>query len=156
MPSIFGTKGIPWNDVEPAVNDAAVPVRIVPGSLPSTVPAANATQVGAASGNVANAAAVATLPAVAAKLNYLTGVQAWWSGSTAALVVNLTIAGLKGGTITLPVVFPAGATVAGQPVNLVFETPFPASAVNTAIVVTLPAGGAGNTNAAVAAQGFVV
>lgn len=117
---------------------------------------APASAVNAASGNVANASAVATIPAIAGQRAYINGFQCTAAGSTAAAVVNLTVAGVMTGTMTYTFVFPAGATVAASPLVVNFSTPVPASAVNTAIVVTLPAGGAGNTNAACSAQGFYV
>lgn len=108
----------------------------------------------ASSGNVANAAATASLAAVAGKRNWLTGFVLTASGSTAALVVNATVTGLDGGTLTFTFTFPAGADVAADPLIVTFPSPVPASAVNTAIAVSLPAGGAGNTNAAASAFGF--
>ena len=113
-----------------------------------------ATPITAASGNQANANAVATLAAAAGKTTYITGFQVTAAGATAGLAVNVTVAGVVTGTLTYTFVFPAGAAVGAQPLVVEFPEPVPASAVNTAIVVTLPAGGAGNTNAAVAAQGF--
>lgn len=109
--------------------------------------------VAAASGNKANAVATATLAGVAGQTTWLTGFECTASGATAASVVNLTITGLIGGTQTFTFVFPAGVTVAAQAVAESFPTPIPASAANTAIVVSLPAGGSGNTNAACNAQG---
>lgn len=114
------------------------------------------TQLSAASGNVANASAVATLAGAAGVTTYITGFVITAAGATAASVVNATVVGLVGGTQTYTFVFPAGATVAATPLVVQFPKPVPASAVNTAIVVTLPAGGAGNTNAAVNATGFRV
>jgi hypothetical protein len=52
----------------------------------------------AASGNVANASAAATLAGAATKTTYITGFVVTASGSTAALVVNGTVTGLIGGT----------------------------------------------------------
>lgn len=112
------------------------------------------TAVGGTSGNVANASAVASLAAASSKTNYLTGVHMHFSGATAASVVNATITGLIGGTMTIPIAVPAGATVGGVGVDLDFAVPIPASAVNTAITATLPALGAGNTNAAVYVRGI--
>lgn len=108
----------------------------------------------AASGNVANANAVATLAGAAGKTTYIIGFQCTAAGATGAAVANLTVAGVITGTMTYTFVFPAGATVAATPLNVFFASPIPASATNTAIVVTLPAGGTGNTNAACNAQGF--
>ena len=48
----------------------------------------------------------------------------------------------------------AGAAVQANPLIVRFNMPIPASAVNTAIAITLPALGAGNTKAAVAIHGF--
>lgn len=114
------------------------------------------TAVVAGSGNVANAAATATLAAVAAKTNYLSGFIVTGAGATAASVVALTITGLLGGTRTQNIVVPAGVTTSIIPLTPSFVPPLPASAVNTAIVVSAAAFGAGNTNAAVMAYGFVV
>lgn len=112
------------------------------------------TPVTAASGNVANASAAATLAGVAAKTNYLTGFQITAAGATAAACVNATVAGVITGTMTYTFCVPAGTAAGATPLSVSFNPPIPASAVNTAIVVTLPALGAGNTNAAVSAQGF--
>ena len=112
------------------------------------------TAVGASSGNVANASAAASLAAAAGLTNYVTGADITFAGATAAGVVLATITGLLGGTQTFVVVVPAGATVGGTPLALRFDPPHPASAANTAITVTLPALGAGNTNAAVNIRGI--
>lgn len=123
-------------------------------SAPSLAPAAGA-QVNNSSGNVANAAAVATLAAGGAGIyTYITGFEITAAGSTAGLAVNVTITGVTGGTLTFTFVFPVGVLVPATPLVVSLPAPVRASAVNTAIVVTLPAGGAGNTNAAVSAQGY--
>lgn len=112
------------------------------------------TPITAASGNVANASAAATLAAAASKTTYITGFEITASGATAAAVVSVTVTGTITGTLTYTFVFPAGATVAATPLIVEFALPIPGSAVNTAIVVTCPAGGAGNTNATVVAHGY--
>lgn len=112
------------------------------------------TSITSASGNVANASAVATLAGISGKTTWITGFQCSAAGATAASVVNLTVGGVVSGTMTYTFVFPAGATTAASPLVVNFASPVPASATNTAITVTLPAGGAGNTNASCAAQGF--
>jgi hypothetical protein len=114
------------------------------------------TPVNSTSGNVANAQAQASIAAVAGKTNYLSGFSMSALGATAGSTVTLTIAGLAGGNRTLLVIVPAGV---GSPVNpfpLIekFNPPLAASAPNTAITVTLPALGAGNTNAMVNAEGY--
>lgn len=113
-----------------------------------------ATPITSSSGNVANASAVATLAAAAGKTTYITALQITSGGSTAAALVLATLVGLLGGTATYVYATVAGATAKNPDLIIVFDIPLPASAVNTAIVLTLPALGAGNTNAAVSAQGF--
>ena len=114
----------------------------------------NVKHIVAGSGNVANAAAVATLNSDPGALTYLTGFVITASGATGALVVLVTVAGLLGGTQSFVFTFPAGATVAATPLVVQFSEPIPASALDTDIVITLPAGGTGNTNASVVANGF--
>lgn len=108
----------------------------------------------AASGNVANASAVATLAGAAGKTTYITGFELTAGGATGAALVQATVAGVLGGTLTYIFGFPAGVTTIATPLIVEFPEPIPASAANTAIVVTLPAGGTGNTNAAAVAHGF--
>lgn len=115
----------------------------------------SASRTNASSGNVAAATATATLAAVAAKTNYITGWDVNAGGATAASIVSCTVTGLAGGTETraLPVV--AGVTAPNTPLVVRYPAPIPASAVNVAIVVSCPTLGAGNTNATVNAYGFV-
>lgn len=117
---------------------------------------ASSTPVAVASGNVANASAVAALPAVAAKTNYISGFEVTGTGATAGLPVLVTIAGVLGGTLTYVYAAAVGALVSNTPLIVRFEPPLPASAVNTAITATVPALGAGNTNSAVVIHGYVV
>lgn len=106
------------------------------------------------SGNVPNGAAIASLGAKTGQTAYMTGLQITGAGATAALAVNATVTGLAGGTISYTFVFPAGVAVAGQSIVASFYPGLQASGPNVAITLTLPAGGAGNTNAAVSLQGF--
>lgn len=139
-----------------AVHMSARPIQIdVIGAVTSDY-LPFSTPVSAASGNVANAQAVATLPAVAGKTNYLSGFTVTGSGATAGLPVVVTVTGLLGGTLSFVYTAAAGVLVANTPLVVTFARPIPASAVNTAIVVTCPALGAGNTNNAVVANGYVV
>jgi hypothetical protein len=112
------------------------------------------TPISASSGNVANASAIATLAGATAKTTYISGFRCDASGATAGLAVSLTVVGLLGGTQTYEFTFPSGVAVGATPVFQTFNPPYPASSTATAIVVTLPAGGAGNTNATCNAQGF--
>lgn len=113
-----------------------------------------ATAITAASGNVANASAAASLAGVSGKTTYITGFQCTSSGATVGAVVNLTVTGVITGTMTYTYVAVAGAVLADPDKIVIFSKPVPASAPNTAITVTLPALGAGNTNSACNAQGF--
>lgn len=102
---------------------------------------------------VANANAVATLAAAVGKTTYITGFTCNAGGATAALTVDLTVAGVVGGTLHNSFTFPV-LPAAAYPFVEQFLPPLPSSAVNTAIVVTLAAGGAGNLSASCNAQGF--
>lgn len=152
-PSTSGLITDKWGAIVPQQywDSTGLTFRIVQqaGATPSA-----ATTIAAASGNVANASAVATLPGVAAKTTYINGFEMTGAGATAGSIVNATITGLVGGTLTYTFVVPTGATVGAVPLIVTFPQPLPASAVNTAIVVTLPALGTGNTNAAVVAHGY--
>lgn len=106
------------------------------------------------SGNVVAAAAVATLAANSEKFAHLHSIQARALGATAGLFTLITITGVEGGTISIPFYFPTGATVEAVPLTVNFTVPLRATAPGQPIVVTLPSGGAGNTNAAISAQGF--
>jgi hypothetical protein len=112
------------------------------------------TAVGASSGNVANASAVAAIAAVASKTNYLAGFEVTGAGATAAAVVNATVTGCLGGTRTYPIAVPAGVTTGITPVIVNIVPPLPATAANTAITLTVPAFGAGNTNVAANIRGI--
>ena len=113
-----------------------------------------ATSVIVSSGNVANASAVATIPAVAGRLNYLLGFTVSGSGATVGLPVTVTITGLLGGTQSYTYTAATGATVGNAQLQSNYAIALPASAINTAIVITVPALGAGNTNSTVTAHGF--
>ena len=106
------------------------------------------------SGNVANAPAVATLAGDPGKTAHLSGFQVNGTGATATSIVLVTVTGLLGGTLTFPFVVVAGVLLPNLAMNMQFNVGLPASDVDTDIVVTCPALGAGNTNNVVNAQGF--
>jgi hypothetical protein len=108
-----------------------------------------------ASGTVANASAAATLTATAGHKVYICGLVITSTGSTAAAVVAPTVTGLTGGTLTFAYASVAGVTLQNPTISHSFIPCVPASAAGTNIVITLPALGAGNTNATVNAWGFV-
>jgi len=97
------------------------------------------------------------LPAVANKTNYLEGFDITGGGATAASIIEVSVTGLAGGTIKYELNILAGVT---GPMNaqggfsVRFPEPLPGSALNTAITVSCPSFGSGNTNASVVAYGF--
>lgn len=95
----------------------------------------------------------ATLAGVAGRRTFICGFQVTGAGATAASTVEVTVTGV-GTTLRYKVPVPAGAGVAITPLMVTLPVPVPASADNTAIVVTVPTFGAGNTAVAVAAQGY--
>lgn len=108
----------------------------------------------ATSGNVANAIATATLPAAIGKQTWITGFEVTGTGATGVLVVTVTITNTISGTLSYTYVFVAGVTTANQSLIVEFTKAIPSSAVNTTIVVTCPASGAGGTNNVVNAHGY--
>lgn len=124
----------------PAVAQAPIPLRGV--------------EITASSGTVAAGTATATLAAATGKVTYICGFAITSTGSTAAAVVAPTVTGIITGTMTFAYATVAGATLANQPLVVPFGTCMPASAPNTAIVVSMPTLGAGNTNTTVNAWGY--
>jgi len=108
----------------------------------------------ASSGNVAAAVATATLAANATKTTYITGFEITGAGATAGAAVVVTVTGTIGGTMSFVYTAATGAAVGNFPLIVDFPEPVPGSAINTAIVVSCPSLGAGNTNNAVVAHGF--
>lgn len=127
------------------VDATGAPIAATPGG---------GTPVVGGSGVVANASAVATLAAAAAKTTYISGLLIAGGGATVAALVDVTIAGLLGGTKTFVHGAVVGATLKNADVAMYFDPPLPAADVNTAIVVTCPALGAGNAKNSVTAWGF--
>jgi len=114
----------------------------------------DAVPITASSGNVANATAAATLTCPTGKTMFISGFTVTGAGATAGAVVNVTITGVTGGTMTFAYTAATGAAVANNPLLFDFPYPIPASAMNTNIVVSCPALGAGNTNNSVVAFGY--
>jgi len=122
--------------------------KVAPGYTPVQTPASASSTISA------NASAIATLPGAIGKTTYIAGFKCTASGATAGSPVTLTVVGVTGGTLNYTFTAGTGATVASQEVGDQFVPPLPSSASNTAIVVTLPALGAGNTNATCNARGY--
>lgn len=138
-----------------AVASGTVSVTISPSAFPFT-PVTSETPYPTAAVPVTisvtgtTSATVATLPAVAGKTTYLSGFSIT-SDATVGLAGTATVAGVISGTMS----FIQGVGVAPAVADLTktFIPPIPASAVNTAIVLTSAAAGtSGNT--AVTAWGF--
>lgn len=110
----------------------------------------------ATSGNVANATATATFGGGdPTKRSFLTGFTCTGSGSTSGNAVEVTVVGPAGaGSLSYAFTFPIGALVGAVPLDVQFNPPIN-TALNGAIIITLPAGGAGNTHACVSCTGFV-
>ena len=90
------------------------------------------------------------LGAVAGTTNYICGFVITSGGSSAATVVTATAAGTITGTMNFSYVFPSS----GQGVlGVAFPQCIAASAQNTAITVSVPAGGTG-TNASLSVWGY--
>jgi hypothetical protein len=129
--------------------------RVSPdGSISVSPVPFGATSISASSGNVAAGVATATLAAAAGKTTYIAGFTCTSGGATAAATVNVTVSNTIGGTLTFNHGAQAGAGVPSAPLVVIFDPPIPANALNTAIAVSMPSLGAGNTNAAVNAWGY--
>jgi hypothetical protein len=113
----------------------------------------------AGSANTANAPAVVTFAAVAGRRTYVSGIALSGSGSTAGLAVNATLTNVDNGgvaqTLNFAFVFPIGVLVAAVPVVVAFSPPLEIIAGANA-VLTLPAGGANNTNETATMTGQLV
>ena len=122
---------------------------IAPGTTVTAVP------IHLSSGVVSNTAALVTMPAVAGRTNYVTGIEIMGAGATAAALVVATLTGTRGGTQSY--LFSATADVNNErSIRQEFTKPIPASAPGTAVTLALPALGVGNTGAIVAIHGYVI
>lgn len=97
-------------------------------------------------------AIVATLAAITNQTLYLSGFSVTFNNPTAAVNATVTVVGLVGGSLVYGANALAAAATTPQPPPLIveYEFPIPASAVNTAVTVTLSAlgtGGIGQVNA---------
>jgi hypothetical protein len=88
-----------------------------------------------------------SLPAVAGKTTYVTGFQVVGTGANSATTVNATLASLIGSvTFTYSIAVPTPNTAAITMLQVQFLYPIPASAANTAITLSVPSFGTGNTS----------
>lgn len=125
---------------KPMPVDAQGIATVPQGATSVTVPA-----------NGTTLAVVATMPAVATKTNYLCGFYIDTT-ATGAILVGPGVTGLLGGTLTIFMTVPASPAVTNY--TKTFSPCLPASAVNTAIVLTSGAAGAGGSTS-VTVWGFV-
>lgn len=100
------------------------------------------------SGNVAAATATATAAAPTFGSWIVTGFEVTGGGATAGSIINGTITGLVGGTMTFSVPVIAGVLLGITPIKWDFPGGLRGNPA-TAIVLSVPTFGAGNTNAAV-------
>lgn len=98
----------------------------------------------------ANTATSATLAAVAGKTTFITGFAVTVATGTAGPTGLITITGTVGGTLN----YQLGGNATGAAIHVDFSRAVPASAVNTAIVVNVPALGATTGAVAVTARGY--
>lgn len=96
----------------------------------------------------------ATLAGAAGKTTYICGYTASAGGATAGQLVAVVVSGLLSGGQTVEWAVPTGATADAIPLQQTYTPCLPASAVNTAIVVTVPSVGAGSTAQTVQAWGY--
>jgi hypothetical protein len=107
----------------------------------------------------------ASLAATSGRTNYITGFDITGGGATAASVIEVSVTGLStaaGSTLKYEVAIAAGVTAPAfgtAATNAVYSVRYPvalpASGTNTAITVTCPSFGAGNTNASVIVYGYL-
>jgi hypothetical protein len=117
-------------------------------------PNTTAGKITASSGNVAAATATASLAATNGLMNYVCGFNISGGGATGASVISPTLTGLNGGTMTFSIGVVAGATLGTPVLNVHFYPCQQATALNTAITLTAPSFGAGNTNATANIWGY--
>ena len=110
-----------------------------------------------ATGSGGAAAQAPTFGGAAGTLAFLTNLEIYGLGATGATEVTATLTGVQGGTISIPISVPAGATTPITPVQLSFGARgLQASAVAQAITLNLPSFGAGNTLEVASIQGYLL
>jgi hypothetical protein len=95
-----------------------------------------------------------TIPAVANKLNLTSGFTVSGLGATGSSVIIITLVGVEGGTQSFEYVVPAGVTTAADTLDIKFNPPLQASAINTAIQLVVPSFGSGNTASQAVLEGL--
>ncbi len=98
-----------------------------------------------------------SMPAVAGKFNFVTGIRVDGNGATAGSLQAATMSGVLKSFAFIFVV-PAGAStpLGGGALNITFNPPLQASAVNQAVTLTVPSFGSGNTAALAEITGYTL
>lgn len=105
-------------------------------------------------GSAAAASQTVTIPAVAHEFSYCAGFQVDGLGATGSSIIQVTLGdGVWTLTYELPIVAGATTQIANR-LQYAFVHPLRATAINTAITLTVPSFGAGNTSAVCAIWGF--
>ena len=96
-----------------------------------------------------------TIPATAGSYCYCTGFAITGLGATAASGVTATLTGVSTTPLNYSIPVPAGVTAGITPLVVKFPLPLQSTAVNTAIVLSIPSFGAGNTLASASMTGYI-
>lgn len=96
-------------------------------------------------GNQVNNSSIA---AQAGSLAVCSGFEVTGAGATAGVDIVATLTGVVGGPLSYVISVPTGALTGISALAVEFSPPLVAAAANTAIIINVPAFGAGNTNAA--------
>lgn len=108
------------------------------------------------SGNLAASSFNLNLTPPNNKFAYLCGFAVTGAGATAASVVDVQATGLAtSATLHFELVIPVGATVSIAPLIVNFTPCLQGNGIGANATVSLPSFGAGNTNAAVSAWGYL-
>lgn len=97
-----------------------------------------------------------TLPAGGVGVTtWVTGFEVTGMGATAQATLDVTLGGVSGAPLHYVLLVPAGVTTEVDGLTVELAAPgIPANAANTAITLTVPSFGAGNTNAAATIHGY--
>lgn len=117
---------------------------------------AGATPALGTSGNVANAAANATLTGVAGQFTWVTGFEVTGSGATVGLPVTVTLTNTIGGTASWTYAGVAGVLLENTPLIIPFPKPVRSFSQGQSMVLSVPALGAGNTNSTAVIHGYTL
>jgi hypothetical protein len=128
--------------------------ELVAGQAPVASPGIGLTPQNS-SNSAANAQFTLTFAAVANRTNFVTGFEVTYGGATAATSVVVTLSGVVGGTQSWLVAVPAVPASGVNSFVVEFTYPLQAAGPNTAMVLTVPAAGAGNTNATASMHGYL-